>query len=388
MPEFRLAFGIFLAILIFYVVFSYLDMIAVFDIHAFQFRPQYIFRQAYFLPFFFFVGCNITYDMVRQNGQFPMLIKYPMAIYIAVLLASAFVGVTMFSNPMIDDSSTLTINDATQVIVESICIFICYFERKRTNIVMAICLLIVWDVFFAHKFTGALIALLFIFYYFKRSISRYIRAYVVGAVCLLIFMIVDNTQITAFLYAFDADSWWRFVYWTHEFNILKQTYFLGVGYGTPYARNDIFRLIEEFQLAGEHELKNMHIEEMVYLVGQHNSFVNMFYRLGLLGGFIFCYINYTILLYSSRLIKVLKYLNRSFELRFLLWLEFTYTGSVIIILFNVGIETPRYFIPYLVSTFALIGIVSKYYFYYVKTFDRIPETQYTKLGPEPMQEIM
>src|SRR6185312_4938355 len=206
MPEFRLAFGIFLAILIFYVVFSYLDMIAVFDIHAFQFRPQYIFRQAYFLPFFFFVGCNITYDMVRQNGQFPMLIKYPMAIYIAVLLASAFVGVTMFSNPMIDDSSTLTINDATQVIVESICIFICYFERKRTNIVMAICLLIVWDVFFAHKFTGALIALLFIFYYFKRSISRYIRAYVVGAVCLLIFMIVDNTQITAFLYAFDADS--------------------------------------------------------------------------------------------------------------------------------------------------------------------------------------
>lgn len=385
MPELRLPIGLFLAISAFYVIFSYLDMIAVFDIHAFQFRSEYIFRQAYSLPFFFFIGCNMAYDIGRQNRQFSNLIKYPVAIYMAVLFASALIGVMMSGNSNINDSTTPTINDATQLIVESLCIFICYFERKKINVVLSIFLLIIWDVFFAHKFTGALIAMLFIFYYLKKSISRYVKAYAIGAVLLLIFMIVANAQITAFLYAFDADSWWRFVYWTHEFNILKETYFFGVGYGTPYARNDIFRLIEEFQLAGEHELKNMHVEDMVYIVGQHNSFVNMFYRLGLLGGFAFCYINYSILLYSSRLIKVLKYLNKSLELRFLLWLEFTYLGSIIIILFNVGIETPRYFIPYLISTFALIGIISKYYFYYVKTF-KFQISRHSKLAPELMQE--
>ncbi len=387
MPGLRLSLGLFIAISILYVVFSYFNMIAVFDIHAFQFRPQYIFRQAYSLPFFFFVVCNITYDMVRQNGQFSMLTKYPMIIYMAVVFASALVGGVMIINVVSDDSAVPTINDATQLIVESLCLFICYFERKKINILLAIFVLIIWDVFFAHKFTGALIALLFIFYYFKKSVSGYVKAYAIGALLLLTFMIVANTQITAFLYAFDPDSWWRFVYWTHEFNILAQTHFLGVGYGTPYARNDIFRLIEEFQLAGEHELKNMHVEDMVYLVGQHNSFVNMFYRLGLLGGFIFCYVNYTILLYSSRLIKVLKYLNKSLELRFLMWLEFTYIGSVIIILFNVGIESPRYFIPYLVSVSALIGIVSKYYFYYVKTFNRTTINQQpSNLTPETLQK--
>jgi O-antigen ligase len=222
--------------------------------------------------------------------------------------------------------------------------------------------------------------LLFGLYYYRKPLSLYLKKIAIAVVLIVTCMITYNQQITAFLLKADVNTWWRFVYWSHEMNILRETDFVGVGFGTPYVRTDEFSSIDDFsndatQQRGGFEAAAS-INEISYVVAQHNSFVNMYYRMGFIGGSSFIYINYFILLYSARLIKSLRRMKKDMELRFFLWSEFSYFGSISIIAFNVGLETPRYFIPYLISVSIHLGLIRKYNYIYessLRKFKNIPE---------------
>ncbi|MFC1504030.1 O-antigen ligase family protein [Spirochaetota bacterium] len=136
----------------------------------------------------------------------------------------------------------------------------------------------------------------------------------------------------------DPNTWWRLIYWKKEAGILLNTSFLGVGFGTPYslpAWEDTIRLI----------FFKYHGPESHYIVAQHNSFMNILYRTGFIGFLLFIMFNYFIIRsFKKNYIANMhdKSISGSINILFL-----GYVLSVINILLNVGLESPRVFLSYL-----------------------------------------
>lgn len=81
---------------------------------------------------------------------------------------------------------------------------------------------------------------------------------------------------------------WRWQYWQNEIKLLVKTKLMGVGFGTPYADNNIFNeIINRDAVKIPDDAFGYSINKVLFITSQHNSFLNMFYRLGVVGGMLF-----------------------------------------------------------------------------------------------------
>lgn len=163
-------------------------------------------------------------------------------------------------------------------------------------------------------------------------------------VVLLILVFTHVNDILTFLSQRDANYWWRFSYWINEFNILKKILFMGVGYGSTYASSSIFTTLHGGFIDPETG-KSVNTSSALFTTAQHNSYMNILYRTGIVG--IVYFLNYT----SDLIFKSKKYIKNEFDS--MLFLAFI--NANIIILFNVGLESPQFIIPYNMS---LVGLMS------------------------------
>ena len=82
------------------------------------------------------------------------------------------------------------------------------------------------------------------------------------------------------MFGLDANTTWRAQYWGNELRQLGKTFGLGVGYGTSYASVDFVGAALSGPFAASSEYS---ATEKLFVVGCHNSFVSLFFRLGIFG---------------------------------------------------------------------------------------------------------
>lgn len=134
----------------------------------------------------------------------------------------------------------------------------------------------------------------------------------------------------------DENSLWRLMVWSNELNSLYQTNGLGVGFGTAYVTPQIY-----FEVANANmyiDFDNGSIYERLFLVANHNSFLNMFYRMGIIGGTLFLLIFIYMIKWTLGL-----YVKASESMKSYIWWAFCgFVYQIFIILFNPGLEMMQF----------------------------------------------
>ena len=146
----------------------------------------------------------------------------------------------------------------------------------------------------------------------------------------------------------DENSLWRLRVWENEINTLSDTYYTGVGFGTTYVTYDIYTIVNNPNMYFD---KDRTLYGRLFMVANHNSFLNMFYRMGIFGGTIFLMLNILICSYTIHCYRKAK------EFRRYIWWAFScFIYQVIIIFLNPGLEMMQFAINYMGSLSMLMAV--------------------------------
>jgi hypothetical protein len=178
------------------------------------------------------------------------------------------------------------------------------------------------------------------------GMSLWARCIIGGYVSLIAALVV--TVVWPDLVASDANSYWRATIWQNNLTALLDTKLVGVGFGIPYmpltSTNFMQAQINNFD---SQSIDVVNVIEVQYFRGQHSSIVNVAYRLGALGAILFLYLNWQGV---YRLYKLLhsKYLAMA-DRRLVFFGLTQFIGALIQITVHVGLESPRFFMIYILS---------------------------------------
>lgn len=131
----------------------------------------------------------------------------------------------------------------------------------------------------------------------------------------------------------DPNTAWRLEYWKNDFEIIIRNYFVGVGFGTGYGSKSLLETINNPGVF----LNQAPFPESSLYIAQHNSFVNVIYRLGLVGIILF-------ILPLWKLFRTYFYQKHTQMLSFAFSI-FLY--GVLVIFLNPGLESPRFCLQFL-----------------------------------------
>ncbi|MEC9368102.1 MAG: hypothetical protein VX871_05355, partial [Pseudomonadota bacterium] len=154
----------------------------------------------------------------------------------------------------------------------------------------------------------------------------------------------------------DYNAWWRFTGWQANFAALHDSGYVGVGFGTPYrpvASDNLEHAMRVVQAGREAWTAHSQPYDLIYLRTQHNSFVNIFFRTGLVGGFAFLAFNVALLFGGYRTILHGDPARRPH----LLLAMFLFVVANSQIALHVGLETPRFLIAYALSAALLSALL-------------------------------
>jgi len=187
------------------------------------------------------------------------------------------------------------------------------------------------------------IVILAVIFKFKIN-SKYIIL-LIYPIFIAIYYIPDNIlQIISFY----PNESWRLVFWVNSVRAtVDETLLFGHGFGTSYFDISLInpsRFLQFF--IPENTLSQYPNPEVVqFILPQHNSFINIFYRLGFIGLSLF-------LGYLITISNKIKKLKLPYQLHYILL-----TGMLIIGV-NVGLESPRF-----LTQFILLFSLVNYYIY-------------------------
>jgi hypothetical protein len=161
----------------------------------------------------------------------------------------------------------------------------------------------------------------------------------IGIHLILLFCIVYPDTMAS-----DVNATWRFHAWQANIRGLWNTALAGAGFGTPYhpltpdtLRNTMFNE-GPFVDTGF-----IGVIEPQYVRGQHSSFVNIFYRMGLAGGIVFTLINGMAVWFCLRGIGIA---GSARDARICLVALAVVAMQIIQMSLHVGLETPRFVLLY------------------------------------------
>ncbi len=154
----------------------------------------------------------------------------------------------------------------------------------------------------------------------------------------------------------DPNALWRWQYWLNELVTLIKTNFIGVGYGTAYASNSIwYEIVNTSCFQTSSDAFAIPQELVLFVTTQHSSFINMFYRAGLLGGVIMFIVNIYPVMFSVK--AMCSTIGR--ERKLLLWALTNFIAAIFIIALNPGLESPRFMFSYVVMYAVNLGLAYK-----------------------------
>ena len=282
------------------------------SISAVYFDGSYIPRQAYylfFLPLIILAGDDLftlrCIDFMRRHHVAFFIILYALAC-------------------LHTHSLELGVKDCLLLSV-----FVCLRERPDKVVDLVLFLVVMLSPLREHgEMTQmAIRAFCAIFYLFgnHRNVCRYgIYAILTMAlVCYVLpFIPLDGLEL-------EANTAWRLEYWNDELSQLLRTGGLGVGYGSSYATRDFIGLGFSGPFAPTEEYTSL---EKMYVVGCHNSFVSIAYRLGVIGAALLIAYLFKLACYDG---------GRGSGLS--ASAGFALAAALAIVTFNVGLESPEYF---------------------------------------------
>lgn len=160
----------------------------------------------------------------------------------------------------------------------------------------------------------------------------------IGLVCMIVAIYLMPLFASLFENIFDVNSFWRLRYWNDELGQIIHSKFLGVGYGTSYATENFVGQIGSviggpFGATAEYTtLKKL------FVVGPHNSYIAILFRLGLIGIIIFLFMMFSVHNAIKRYFKDILPVS-----------AFLYFSSAVLIGVNVGLESPYYLLLFAFS---------------------------------------
>lgn len=274
------------------------------------FDVSYIPRQAYYL--FFLPLIILAGRHVQTPALLGMLCRCYRHLFFAIYAAYVFVN------------KTLAI-DVPCFFCLSLLLLMGRDRRKAFDLAMLL-LIMLSPVDVGGEMTQIILRMLLLFFYFAPEGAGYMRPAVVIAVCVILACYVIPFIPLDWI-GMDANTSWRMRYWGDELTQLMNSFGLGVGYGTSYATNAFIGEAVSGPFAATAEYT---VAERMYVVGCHNSFISIAFRLGILGaGFLLLFI----LSISQRALPK----DRSN------YLVYSLLSSLVIVCFNVGFESPVYF---------------------------------------------
>ncbi len=158
----------------------------------------------------------------------------------------------------------------------------------------------------------------------------------------------------------DNNVGWRLGIWTDNIkSTVNDTFLLGHGFGTSYFASEgrepgdyiLQGLLTRSNYAAE-TLRSYTLYQAEFVLGQHNSIINIFYRMGIIG----------LLLFFNLILSILKQMNQfvsNKEAKYIMIICLIFIGV------NVGLESPGYATDF-IFLFGIIRYLS--YKYYLKLF--------------------
>lgn len=330
----------FIFFMIISILLSLLGFYKFFDLNGIYFDSKYILKQVMFLDLLP-IGLSVYICFINQSKMIEELLKkYSQKFFILFCILS-IVGlckntVSYYTLLLL---SFIELNKENRRLFYKLIIFLItaiYIKNIFSESTAFLMLLIYMIVLIFNKN-------FFDFLYKKRKIIY------VLIVILLLIAVVNKDLIISYLQIKDPNYWWRFSYWMTELETLKDTYFLGVGFGSTYASTSIFEVLSGGFIDPETGVF-VNSVKVLFTTAQHNSYMNILYRTGLIGIILF------VRLVFSLIFKYKKYLRTNYDK--MLYLAFL--NANIIITFNVGLESPQFLIPFYFSLFGLMSLEKKY----------------------------
>ncbi|HBX53526.1 MAG: hypothetical protein A2275_07410 [Bacteroidetes bacterium RIFOXYA12_FULL_35_11] len=342
----------FLILCLFYVIISYLNYIQIHNIDdsdGFKLIDSYIPRHSYFI-FYSLIGISLFFSISKNFDKF--IKDLDLVFYLTpLIIVSQYLG---FSESRI--GSTLI----------PFCIYYIYNKNKILAIIYFSAFFIMYYGENTTNILSLFITLIFILdkekFLFKSAIKY--KFLFIGVIFFLGNLAYSNIKN---LQDYDENVGGRLLFWQDNFETLEKTNYMGVGFGTPY-----FSSIGAFYLSGYDE--NEVEIDVIYVTGQHSSIINMFYRVGIIGGVLFVLFNVYVLWETRRTIILLRN-QKNKQMKelvnvFLLALVLGFMN----VAFHVGLESPRVFIGYLIFISLIITINN---ILRIKAKEVLPENQST-----------
>lgn len=188
------------------------------------------------------------------------------------------------------------------------------------------------------EMTNMLIRMIYAFLYFYKNKRNAIKIFGLAFKTMIAGIFILPIMSGLFTNIFDANSWWRLLYWKDELAQLVQSYGLGVGYGTSYAtENFVGNLgsVVSGPFAATAEYSTL---DKLFITGPHNSYVSIAFRLGIVGVVLF-------LVMIFDLIEKISEKSNDIS-RCAIFMLFS---SIVLIGVNVGLESPYYLIMFVFS---------------------------------------
>jgi hypothetical protein len=146
----------------------------------------------------------------------------------------------------------------------------------------------------------------------------------------------------------DLNTFWRFQVWRENLSTLLDSGLIGIGFGTPYYRVSPESISVAYRLVGTPDFSvyaGTSPLDILYVRGQHSSFINAFYRMGIVGGSILIFLTISVFLDTLRSAN-----RRSGDMQC-----YASACSAIFLIetaqigMHVGLESPRYFVLYVLA---------------------------------------
>lgn len=341
--KFKRLFYFFIGLNILYFILSFFGLGKWFNIAGLGYNSRYIPRHAYYL---FTIPIGYTFAVAAYEGFWHKLNSrlFLYTVYIIAALAC------IYSNSQIACRS-LIIGIASLLYI-----------KKKNIFHFALIVLATWLTCVDQSAAIMAGMVLMIFLLFPKIVSKligkkirfkFIIIFLLAAVCIGAFF----NELYQYIYK-DANSLWRLFYWMNDFESLRKTHGIGVGFGTAYATTDLLRAIENTPKLNNHMfIRDGHtMETALFITAQHSSLVNMFYRLGVIGGFSFIFLHLRLLTWLRNLCKKCQERGLNEERDYVVWAIANFFYQFIIIVLNPGIESPVFFWGYLVFAGITVGI--------------------------------
>lgn len=289
---------------------------------------SYMFRQAYYLYFI---------PAILLVSRSPLSYKMIDALRRHYLIA--FILIYLFSFCL---NLSFSLNMTATLCLGTILLL----GRDRTRVVDCglLAILLVTPLGVGGEQTQIILKMVLLVLFVSNNPGRAFRCclYLMVAVILLC-LVIANAPLSEL--GLEGNTVWRAMYWQSQIQQVLSTFGLGVGYGNSYATVSFASGdFTGIPFNPDSEYSRM---EKIFLVGSHNSYVSILYRLGIIGFALF-------LMYHLQIAAESRAIAQSNDG----YAYYAFLGSMVILAFNVGLESPMNLLTFVFSS-TLIGMLSQ-----------------------------